>query len=88
MLRKWGSAAVAAAMIVSSSTVAFGATTSVNQGPLAPGSAAGVHQAQAFAGPNAWLWLLGAGVVIGGIVLVTSGHNHHHNTSTTTTSTP
>ena len=88
MLRKWGSAVVAAAMIISSSTVAFGGTASQNAGALAPGSAAGVHQAQTFAGPNVWLWLLGAGIVIGGIALVASGNGNHHHTSTTTTATP
>jgi hypothetical protein len=50
-------------MIVSS---AFAATDAV--GPLAPGKPAGVQKAQA--ADTTLLWILGAGLVIGGIVLV------------------
>ena len=45
MFRKWGSAVVCAAMIVASTTAAFGGTGS-QHGALAPGGSAGVKQAQ------------------------------------------
>jgi hypothetical protein len=52
-------------------------------GPLAPGSAAGVKQAQLFGGVPVWVAVLGAGAIIGGVAFaVTEGH-HHSTTSTT-----
>ena len=64
-MRTIGSALLATTMIVSS---AFAATDSV--GPLPAGKPAGVHQAQA--GDTTLLWIIGAGLVIGGIALVAS----------------
>ena len=63
-MRTIGSALLATTMIVSS---AFAATDSV--APLAPGKPAGVQKAQA-ADSTTLLWVLGAGLVIGGIALV------------------
>jgi hypothetical protein len=62
-------AAVAAASLLVSS--AFAATDSV--GPLAPGKPAGVKKAQLE--DTTLLWVLGAGLVIGGIVLVATQDN-------------
>jgi hypothetical protein len=62
------SAILAATMIVSS---AFAATDSA--GPLAAGKPAGVKNAQERNVDNTLWWVLGAGVIIGGIALVASG---------------
>jgi hypothetical protein len=66
-------------MIVSS---AFAATDSV--GPLAPGKPAGVQKAQA--ADTTLLWVLGAGLVIGGIALVATQNDDKTPTGTVTTS--
>jgi hypothetical protein len=55
-----------------------------HQRPLAPGATAGVRKAQSFADPSASSWLIGAGIVIGGVVLLTSSHSHGHASSSTT----
>ena len=65
-MRTIGAALLATTMIVSS---AFAATDSV--GPLTPGKPAGVQKAQME--DSTLLWIVGAGLVIGGIVLVASG---------------
>ena len=85
MLRKWGTAIVAAALIASSSTAAM-AEASSQQGALSPGRAAGVQQAQML-GSHTLLFILGLGIVVGGILLI-SGSNGHHTVSTTTTGAP
>lgn len=85
MFRKWGTAVVAAAMIVSGTATAF-AGTEAQHGPLAPGGSAGVKQAEMW-NDNTLLIILGLGVVIGGIALVTSGSGNGH-PSTTTTAAP
>ncbi len=85
MVRKLGTAAVAAMMLASSMTAAFAGTDS-KQGTLAPGGAAGVEQA-AFLGRNALLILLGLGVVAGGVWLAAGGKSGG-NSSTSTTSAP
>lgn len=66
-MRKLGSAVVAAAMLVSSASVALGGTE--DQGALAPGSAANVQQAQGL-GDSTTMWLVTAAVVAGGLCLV------------------
>lgn len=68
-------AAITAASLLASS--AFAAT-----GPLAPGKPAGVQKAQA-AENTTLLWVLGAGLVIGGIALVAT--NGGDNTPTGST---
>jgi len=82
-MRTIGSAIMAATMIVTS---AFAATDS---GPLAAGKPAGVKNAQA-EDTTLW-WILGAGLVVGGIALVASGSSSNNNAgtsgSTSTTST-
>ena len=82
MFRKWGTAVVAAAMIVSGTTAAFGGTDA-QRGPLAPGGSAGVKQAQMW-NDNTLLIVLGVGVVVGGIALVASASSNGHPSTTTT----
>lgn len=90
MVRKWGSVAVATAMLLSSTAAAFGGTeaspSQVQQAALAPGKAAGVKQAQMM-GQHTWMVILGAAVVVGGIILATSD-NGNGTVSTTTTANP
>jgi len=91
MVRTWGSVAVAAAMLLSSTAVAFGGTeagkiNSQQQQALAPGKAAGVKQAQMMSN-DTWMIILGVGVVAGGIALAASGGGHG-SVSTTTTGNP
>ena len=71
-MRTIGSAILAATMIVSS---AFAATDST--GPLTAGKPAGVKNAQAQ--DNTMWWVLGAGIIIGGIALVASGSGDSNN---------
>ena len=65
---------VAATALAFSSTAALAANT--NQGALPKGAPAGVKQAESFVGKNQLLWLVGGGVVVGGIVLVATGNGH------------
>ena len=84
-MRKWGSTVVAAAMLVSSATAAFGG--SADQGALAPGSAAGVHQAQGW-GDDTTMWLITAAVVAGGLYLVLCSNGSNGSTNHTGVGTP
>ena len=81
MLKKFGALVLTGAMLASSST---SATSATNQGALTPGKPAAVKQAQEFHGRTGLLWVLGAGIVVGGIVLVATG-NSHGTASTSTT---
>jgi hypothetical protein len=78
-MRIIGAAILASSLVVSSS---FAATNSA--APLSPGKPAGVKQAQMEG--NTLMWVLGLGVVAGGVALVASG-NGNGSVSTTTTST-
>lgn len=55
-------------------------------GPLAPGSAAGVKQAQAFDNVPLVFWI-GAGVIITAAILALSNNNDNDTPSSTTTGT-
>ena len=81
-MRKFGSAVVAAAMLVSSMSVALGGTE--DQGALAPSNAAGVQQAQGW-GDNTTMWVVTAVVVAGGLCLVlcSNGNGTPHTTPST-----
>ena len=65
-MRTIGAALLATTMFVTS---AFAADS---VGPLTPGKPAGVQKAQA--GDTTLLWLIGAGLVVGGIILVASNN--------------
>jgi hypothetical protein len=75
-MRTIGAALLATTMIVSS---AFAADS---VGPLTPGKPAGVQKAQA--GDTTLLWLIGAGLVVGGIILVASNNGGNSTPSGTT----
>ncbi len=95
MLRKWSAGIAAAALVMASSPVALAGDAAQNtqtvqkqnapQGPLAPGRAAGVRQAQMFSNGYLFWWALGVGALVGGVVLAT--HNNHHHTTPTPTPT-
>lgn len=92
MLGKLGAWGLAASIAVLGTAFA---ADNANQGPLAKGAPAGVDKAISWHGNNL-LWLVGGGVVVGGIALVATGNGHGviQNctlpgcTSPTTTSTP
>jgi hypothetical protein len=54
---------------------------------LAPGSAAGVHQAQSWQN-STWTYVLIGAAVIGGVVWAASSGGGHHHQSTPTTNNP
>lgn len=94
MLGRIGALALAASLFISTTAVA---AAGANQGALAQGTPAGVKNAESFVSHNQLLWLVGGGLVIGGIVLVATGTGHGTVgttcvlpgcTSTTTTTTP
>lgn len=86
MLRKWGSM-VAAAALLSSSTMAVAGTDAQRQGALAPGDAAGVQKAEGMSDDTTML-LVGAVVLAGGLCLVLCGGSSNGTPSTTTTHAP
>ena len=70
---------------------------SADTGPLPAGTVAGVKQAQSADDETPWLWLVGAGVVIGLGILILSNNNNSAaaaavtppvTTTTTTTTVP
>lgn len=73
MLRRIGAWAIAASVIVS--TTAY-AAQNANQGALSQGTPAGVKQAESWTGNHQLLWVLGGGIVVGGIILVATGNGH------------
>ena len=87
MLRTWGSMVAAVALVVSASSAAFAADTAqkTQQGALAAGAPAGVHKAEWVWTGNTWIWVVGAGAVIGGVALAASGNSNGTPATTTTT---
>jgi len=85
MARNIIAAFVAASLIGASALPAFAdeqtQTPPHQQGALAPGGAAGVHNAQ-FLGGHPLLILLGLGVIAGGVALAVGGHGHHSSSHT------
>jgi hypothetical protein len=64
------------------------APASQQQSALAPGSAAGVQQAQSWH-DNQWTYILIGAVVVGGAIwAVSSGGGHHNHSTPSTTGTP
>ncbi|HSM95634.1 MAG TPA: hypothetical protein VLT91_06305 [Rhizomicrobium sp.] len=89
MLRK-PAIVLTACILGLTATSAFAADQTPGPGTsaLAPGDAAGVKKAEAFAG-NTGVLIAGGALVVGGIVLVASGGNgHSHPTTTSTGSKP
>ncbi len=72
-MRKLGSVALAAALLVSAGTSALAASAS-DQAALAPGKAVGVKNA-ALRAPL-WVWVAGIGFVALGVGLVASGNGN------------
>lgn len=81
MFKPLAAGVLAAFMVVSTAAVA-----GTNQGALAPGKAASVKEAQSIA-PTTVAYVVGAGVIIGGIALAVSG-NSNGTVGTTTTCSP
>ena len=71
MLRALTAGAVAGLLVLSSAAMAAN-----TQGALAPGKAASVKEAQWVLVNGHWIWLVGAGLVIGGTALALSGNGN------------
>jgi hypothetical protein len=74
MLRRIGALVAAASIVVSATAYA---AQNANEGALSQGTPAGVKQAESWTGNHQLLWLLGGGIVVGGIVLVATGNGHN-----------
>ena len=85
MSRKSGAAALAAALLVSSASIAF-AAPAADQAALAPGKPAGVKEA-ALRAPL-WIWIAGVGFVALGVGLLASGNGNCHSGGSTTSTHP
>ena len=68
MLKALTAGALAGALVLSTAAMAAG-----TQGALAPGKAASVKEAQWMLVNGQWVWLVGAGLVIGGVAATLSG---------------
>ncbi|HEY4113244.1 MAG TPA: hypothetical protein VGM17_04215 [Rhizomicrobium sp.] len=84
MVRKWGSAVVAAAMLAS--TAAYANDVQPSQGALAPGGAAGVHEAAIFGVPTATALLFTAAIIA--VIAITVSNSGNSSSSKTTTASP
>jgi len=73
------------AILAASLSVTSALAEGSGAGPLAPGKPAGVQKAQG--GDNTILYIMGAGVVIAGIILVASGSGHDTSSGTTSSGT-
>jgi hypothetical protein len=78
-MRTFAAALLASTLLVSSADAANQSVT-----PLPPGKPAGSKEA-ALLGPNAFLLLLGAGILIGGIALAVSNNSGNGGVTTPTT---
>jgi hypothetical protein len=80
MLGRTVAALTAAALIISTATFAETSENSTvpitNHAALSGGTAAGVKKAQSFTGGSQLLWVVGGGLIIGGIVMVATGNGH------------
>ena len=86
MLRKIASVVAVASMLASSA--AFAAETNSEDSALAPGNAAGIHQAQGMEFTWTMAFVTTALVAATVVVLVTSSGNGGHSTTATTPSSP
>jgi hypothetical protein len=73
MLSNFGACVVALSLLFAGTA---SAAENANRGALAQGTPAGVKQAQSWQGHHQLLWLIGGGIVVGGIVLVATGNGH------------
>jgi hypothetical protein len=89
IVRKLISLAAAAALLASTTASIAADTQSASSQPLAPGAAAGIHNAQTEWTPAAWWWV-GAGLVgLGvGTAIVISNNNGHGGNHAATNTTP
>lgn len=71
MLKAWAAGALAGLLVLSTAAVA-----AESQGALAPGKAASVKDAQWMFVNGQWVWLVGAGLVIGGLAATISGNSN------------
>ena len=71
MLKGLMAGAVAGLLVLSTAAMAAN-----SQGALAPGKAASVKEAQWILVNGHWIWLVGAGFVIGGAALTLSGNGN------------
>lgn len=83
---KSGTAYLFAAALALSPSIASaassGAVSPATQAPLAPGGAAGLQKAE-MSSPSTAVWIAGAAVIVGGIVLIASSNGNGHGTPTT-----
>jgi hypothetical protein len=82
MSRMLSALVVATAMLLSSAAVAG----YVEQGALPPGKAATLKQAQSYSGKHKFVWLMGASVIVGGVVMAASGDSHGASSTVATSS--
>lgn len=87
MLRKIASLVAGASMLVSSAAFAAD-TSSTEQGALAPGNAASIHEAQGMDGDLTMGLVFLTVAAVGIILAVTSTGNGGHSTTATTPSSP
>jgi len=73
MLGRIGTLAVAASLFLSSTAMV---AADANKGALPQGTPAGVQKAQAEVPGGVLLYVIGGGVVVGGIILVATGNGH------------
>jgi hypothetical protein len=81
------SAAMAVAPVAVQAADIQAAPASQQKSALAPGSAAGVKQAQSWQ-DNQTLYLLGGAIIAGGVIWAVSSGGSNHHTSTPTSGTP
>ena len=84
MRRSWGLIIVAAALVA---PIMAATAHKLEQSALKAGRAATVHAAEQLKEKGPTIWLVGGGVVVGGVALAVSG-GHHQVPVATTTSTP
>lgn len=84
MRQSWGPIIVAAAIVA---PITSAPAHEADQSRLKAGRAASVHTAEQLQKKNPTIWLVGGGVVLGGVALAVSG-GHRQVPVSTTTSTP
>jgi hypothetical protein len=90
IVRKLISLAAAAALLASTTASIAADTQSSSSQPLAPGGAAGVHNAEMNWTPGAWWWVGGGlvGLGVGTYFVLQNNNGHGNNTHAATNTTP